>query len=219
MKRYLLLLLGIMIAAITMANDVITKKNGTTIQCKVTEVGSTTVKYKRATNLEGPNYTIDLTEINSIKYENGSVDNFGEQSVIATNSGQRTMTDTELKKIFNQINNPHPGRKLRIVGYVLGGAGISIMISGWIVGAHDKDGGDYSPEPYFISGGSLIAAGTMCYLLGINKKKRVERFNQVYLFQQDFQFGNNTLLTADVNMINDNITHDKSLGLGLRFTF
>lgn len=198
-----------MIAAFAMAADVITKKNGTTIQCKVTEVGSTTVKYKRATNLNGPDYTLDLSEISSIKYENGSVDNFGEQSVIAVNSGQRTMTDAELMRMYKG-QSKLPGRGWRTTGYILGGIGSAIII------------GSLSPygDPGVSSVGiPIVGVGVGCYFIGRHKAKKAERYLYSSLFEQDFQLGNNTLLTADVNMINDNITHDKSLGLGLRFTF
>lgn len=209
MKRYLLLLLGIMIAAIAMASDVITKKNGTTIQCKVTEVGSTLVKYKRATNLNGPDYTIDLSEISNIKYENGSVDNFGESSVIAANSGQRTMTDAELLRMYR--GPKHPGRGWKTTGYVLGGIGLVPLIAG-IIDTSDGFTGEALGIAY-------LGVGTGCYFIGRHKAKKAERYLYSSLFEQDFQLGNNTLLTADVNMINDNISHDKSLGLGLRFTF
>lgn len=207
MKRYLLLLLGIMIAAIAMAADVITKKNGTTIQCKVVKVGRTEVEYRNITNLDGPIYAIDLTEISNIKYENGAVDNFGESSVIATNAGQRTMTDAELLRMYNAPK--HPGRGWRTTGYVLGGIGLVYIVGG----LHD--------EVYELCGlGTVLAGlGTGCYFIGRNKAKKAERYGYANLFEQDIQLGNNSILTADVNMINDNITHDKSLGLGLRFTF
>lgn len=71
---------------------------------------------------------------------------------------------------------------------------------------------------YYAVGGGLVVAGTTCYLIGRQKQKKYERYSYSPLFLQDFQLGN-TLLTADVNMMEDNVSHDKSLGMGLRFTF
>lgn len=215
MKRYLLLLLGIMITTIVMAADVITKKNGTTIQCKVIKVGRTEVEYKNIKNLNGPVYAIDLTEISSIKYENGGTDKFGEQSVVTTNAGQRTMTDGELMRMYNQLQkeNAHPGRGWKTTGYVLGGIGI---ISSIIGGTTSSESEQEILRPL---GPGLIILGVGSYFWGWHKQKQAKRYGFIPIFQQDFQLGNNTLLTADVNMINDNITHDKSLGMGLRFTF
>lgn len=210
-----------MIAAIAMASDVITKKNGTTLQCKVTEVGSTLVKYKRATNLNGPDYTIELSEISNIKYENGSVDNFGESSVIDTNAGQRTMTDAELMRMYGA--RKHPGKSMKIAGITLTCIGaISLAIAGFSTEGFGYWGGNMSKGTEVslaIIGVSGIVAGPTCYIIGTNKQKQYDRYGCSPFFEQDFQLGNNSLLTADVNMINDNITHDKSLGLGVRFTF
>lgn len=208
-----------MIASIAMATDVITKKNGTTIQCKVVKVGRTEVEYKIATNLNGPIYAIDLTEISSIKYENGTVDKFGEQSAVTTNAGQRTMTDAELMRVYNQMNSnsrpKHPGRGLKTTGYILGGLGIVLFARAIDRYNHNNYVGDY----YLSAGAVSVIAGTTCYLVGRHKANKAKQYNYVTLFQQDFPLGNNSKLSADVNMINDNMTRNKSLGLGVRYTF
>lgn len=207
-----------MIATIAMATDVITKKNGTTIQCKVVKVGRTEVEYKIATNLNGPIYAIDLTEISSIKYENGTVDKFGEQSAVTTNAGQRTMTDAELMRMYNQINQrpKHPGRELKTTGYILGGLGIIAIPLGIVLVNNRVE--EYG-WPLVAAGSVSVIAGTTCYFVGRHKANKAKRYNDVTLFQQDFPLGNNSKLSADVNMINDNMTRSKSLGLGVRYTF
>lgn len=215
MKRYILLLLSIMVATVSMASDVITKKNGTTFQCKVVKVGRTEVEYKNITNLNGPIYAIDLTEVSSIKYENGAVDRFGEQSALTTNAGQRTMTDGDLMRMYNQMSKNSPGRGLRKTGLIVGAAGIAIAVISANLDAN------CSNDIYllgYIAGGSCIGVGAALFTVGV-KKKQHEKFAYAPIFQHDFQFGDNSLLTADVNIINDNATHDKSLALGLRFTF
>ena len=66
----------LLITTISFSQDVITKINGDTISAKIIEVGTNTIKYKRFDNLAGPQYTILKTDVSTIKYENGTEDEF-----------------------------------------------------------------------------------------------------------------------------------------------
>lgn len=55
----------------TSAQDVIVKRNGEELQCKILEVSKNEVKYKRWTNQDGPAFAEKKSEIFMIKYENG----------------------------------------------------------------------------------------------------------------------------------------------------
>ena len=59
-----------------MAQDVIVKKDQTTIMSKVLEITSTVIKYKKWSNQDGPTYSIDKSEVLSINFENGEVEYF-----------------------------------------------------------------------------------------------------------------------------------------------
>lgn len=58
------------------SQDLILKKNGDEIKSKVVEVLKTEIKYKKHENLSGPIYSIDLSEVFMVRYENGSKDVF-----------------------------------------------------------------------------------------------------------------------------------------------
>lgn len=58
MKYFLFLLLSFFSVGAS-AQDVIVKKNGSTILCKILEVGTSEVKYKKHSNPKGPTYIID----------------------------------------------------------------------------------------------------------------------------------------------------------------
>lgn len=58
------------------AQDVIVKRDGGTVISKVLEIDETSVKYKKASNVDGPTYTIKISEIQSINYENGERETF-----------------------------------------------------------------------------------------------------------------------------------------------
>jgi hypothetical protein len=71
--KTLLLFFGILLCSIKIyAQDLIIKKNGDEIQAKVLEILPELIKYKKKSNLEGPTYTLELSEIFMIKYQNGS---------------------------------------------------------------------------------------------------------------------------------------------------
>lgn len=64
------------IAGMAIAQDVIVMKDQSTIMSKVLEITSTEIKYKKWNNQDGPTYSINRSEVVSINYENGEVENF-----------------------------------------------------------------------------------------------------------------------------------------------
>ena len=78
----LMLLLGLFcFVGTTFAQDVIVKKDNSTVLCKVIEVSKSEIKYKKWSNQDGPTYSVNTSDIVRINYENGEVDNFNEQTV------------------------------------------------------------------------------------------------------------------------------------------
>ena len=74
--KYLMIIALCVISMNTNAQDIITKKDGTDISAKVTELTISEVKYKKYNNLSGPIYTILKSDVLTIKYENGTRDVF-----------------------------------------------------------------------------------------------------------------------------------------------
>ncbi len=68
------------------AQDVIVKRNGEELQCKILEVSKNEVTYKRWSNQEGPTFAEKKSEIFMIKYENG------EKEVVAYESPALTVS-------------------------------------------------------------------------------------------------------------------------------
>lgn len=73
MKKILLFIMSF-VALGVYSQDVIVKKDGTTIISKILEVGTSEVKYKKFSNQDGPLFVISKSEILSINYENGEKD-------------------------------------------------------------------------------------------------------------------------------------------------
>lgn len=70
------------------AQDVIVKKDGSTILSKVIEVNNSDVKYKKHSNPKGPTYTIAKSKILAINYQNGDKDTFDDQQSEYVSSSQ-----------------------------------------------------------------------------------------------------------------------------------
>ena len=86
-----ILLLGL--NGIVVSQDVILKKDNTTIVSKVLEINSTEIKYKKWSNQDGPIYSILRSEVTSINYQNGEVEKFND-NVAPTPTPQQTVAPT-----------------------------------------------------------------------------------------------------------------------------
>ena len=75
MKNILFFVLLICSANVS-AQDVIVKKDGSTIISKVLEVNIADIKYKKFSNQNGPTYTISKSDVMAINYENWEKDDF-----------------------------------------------------------------------------------------------------------------------------------------------
>lgn len=58
------------------AQDTLRFRNGTTVAVKVSEIGTTEIKYNRFDNVNGPQYIVEKNDIQLIKYSNGHIDTF-----------------------------------------------------------------------------------------------------------------------------------------------
>ena len=74
LKKPLLFVVLFCASLISMAQDVIVKKDGTTIQSKVLEISETAIRYKKWSNQDGPLYSIKRSSVDSITYQNGEVE-------------------------------------------------------------------------------------------------------------------------------------------------
>lgn len=108
MKK-LLLLCFVFFTGFSHAQDVIVKKDGNTILAKVLEVNQVDIKYKKFSNLQGPIYTINKTEIMVINYESGDKDAFEDNHNSATARLVNKAADSRNKEIihrYNQLYSP-----------------------------------------------------------------------------------------------------------------
>ena len=95
--RFVITMMALGFAVCAKTQDIIVKKDGNTIVSKVLEVSDTQVKYKKASNLDGPTYTINISELVGINYQNGEKENF-KTSDSAPNQKAEPAADNEEQK-------------------------------------------------------------------------------------------------------------------------
>ena len=105
-KTICLIIVVLCFSTIAKSQDVIVKKDNTTILSKVTKITTTEIEYKKWSNLDGPIYTISKSEIISINYQNGEVEKFSEEVIITDKTEdpvvqQETSEQTEVNPVVN----------------------------------------------------------------------------------------------------------------------
>lgn len=86
------------LAGTAVSQDVILKKDNTTVLSKVLEINNTEIKYKKWSNQDGPTYSISRSEVTSINYQNGDVEKFTDNAA-TTPIPQQTI-------IYPQVQTP-----------------------------------------------------------------------------------------------------------------
>ncbi|MDR0231200.1 MAG: energy transducer TonB [Dysgonamonadaceae bacterium] len=100
-KRLFLFLIAILTSiATSFAQDVITLKDGKEITALVYEISDIDVKYKKIDNPNGPNYVLKKADVLTIKYANGSKDEFPDTVPITAQKVNQPQVPTETPPEF-----------------------------------------------------------------------------------------------------------------------
>jgi hypothetical protein len=79
MKKSLCLLAAFLFVIVaSRAQDKIYRKNGSVVEAKVVEIGSSEIKYKEFKNPDGPIYVLESDRVSKIVFENGTTQKFEE---------------------------------------------------------------------------------------------------------------------------------------------
>ena len=216
---------------LAMAQDVIVKKDGSTILSKVLEVTSSEVKYKKFSNQEGPTYTIEVSELQAINYQNGEKDSFmGTQTegvhvetvapqTTFNQNPQQQYNDAELLKVYkSEQNEILRYKRLKTAGWISGASIVAVgAILPFVISTEDFGHWFVVVGVPIVSGG--IIAGTTMILVADHNIKKYNSLQSTSIYQQEYRLGKQTSLTADVNVLNDNFTNQKTLGLGFHLNF
>lgn len=221
--RNLLVLLMILYSVNMFAQDVIVKKDGSTIVCRVIELNDSEIIYKRWSDLNGSNYVMDKSLASAVNYESGKKVSISKMDNIYMPNNQNTGTQQYNDKALLALNiasqkkySVSSIKRHRIWGWI--GIGSIGLGAGIIYSGFDSK---YS-DTWIPIGGALIGSGialsTYCFITAHKRQKIVDNLQTRSLIQQEFQFGNSSLSTS-IDMINDCLTKEKAFGLGLSYNF
>lgn len=183
MKRlFISFLLLLSAASALFGQDIITKKDGTDIQARISEVGVNDVKYKKFNNQDGPSYTIAKSDILMITYENGERDVFAESNnnlpegvmTLDAWTGRLSINGMNIdRKSTHLYFSPETealfksGDALSTVGEILIGTGCGAAL-GYLISSYATSRTAGNGIMYTVCGG-LVAAGVPMLVVGLNK--------------------------------------------------
>jgi hypothetical protein len=99
MEKKSILFLAILLNTIVVkSQDIIIKTNGDEIKTKVILIDLGIIQYKKFENLDGPLYNISKSDVFMIKYENGTKDVFGPNSIFNFGRSRNKNAAVEFKK-------------------------------------------------------------------------------------------------------------------------
>lgn len=228
MKKLLLFLVALVSALTASAQDVIVKTDGSTVLCKVVEVNGSAVVYLKWSDLEGPRYAIERTQISTVNYQDGRQDKMNDQTVNAYSpnnqqTGNWNYNDNALMALDRTKSSAYQAKikKIKRLGWIIGtplfvtGVGFllcsssisdeeyrNMAIVGGIVGA--------------VSGASVISG---CLIRANQIKNKMYQLSCTPLIQHEFDLKNGKSLAAGVDILRDNQFKNTALGVGLKLNF
>lgn len=120
MKNLILFTMLSLAALNVAAQDVVVKKDGSTILAKVLEVNQDNIKYKKYSNQNGPTYTISISDIMSVNYENGDKEDYSNSSNTNDNNSEEkeivkdaAPNNSELLNLYAKDYHLNPSYKLK----------------------------------------------------------------------------------------------------------
>ena len=231
--KQLLMFLFLLCSVSASAQDVIVKKDGSTILSKVLEVGQNEIKYKKYDNLEGPTYTINKSELQAINYQNGAKDTFSdsvreENRYLPNNQndGVQQYNDRALLMLDNNISKPLvKAKKKRMMAWIGGAILVGLSIPCFALsGGSDDHKDDDSDSTAKVVGGCVFLAGgiawTTAFLISAHKyEKEADMLQASSIYQHSIPLSDSSSLSLGADLLSDRSLGTNTIGLGLRYNF
>lgn len=222
--RKFCLVLSLCLSSLIYAQDVIVLNDGSSVISKVLEVGSTDVKYKKWSNLEGPTYTLKITEILTINYQNGEKESFSAQKATVSSNKDvaKGFTYSEYQKANTKKNIDFLKREeLLRSARAWNTAGTIIAIGGVVGGICIGSLG----EGQSLVGASLalgipgVFGGLLCWYEGANKRKEAYQINVASIPLDRYIINDNCIIEPNLVCASSFENRQLAMGLGFKLTF
>lgn len=223
MKQFLVFLFLLCVASVS-AQDVIVKRDGSTIVCRVMELTSSEIIYKKWDDLNGSNYVMNRADASAINYQNGKKVDLSEVTNLYQpnnqNDGVRQMNDKALIQLDYTSNKPYKKVKtLKTIGWV---GGATLIVGGAVFGVLTSKGdGKKIRKTLAIAtcGAGVLWTASFLVAANLTKKNIDKRIQSAEVYHHHFRLSDKSTLSAGIDMINDYSSREKTLGLGLRYNF
>lgn len=226
MKKIFLLMLFLCSMSVW-AQDVIVKKDGSTVVCRILEVTKTEVIYKKWSDLQGSNYIVNQKDLTAIHHENGAKTTFDAAPAVpaetASPANAQPMTDAELLKMagFDTNKMARRAKRLKKAGWIAGGVMLAASIPMIALSFTDIDVENSTVYGTFgiiaLTGG--IATGAACLVRAKKINRTLYAVSSASLYQQEFRLNNGTTLTPSFDLLKDNTRRNTTFGIGLTYNF
>lgn len=222
--KQLLVFLFLLCSAIVFAQDVIVKKDGSTIVCRVVELNSSEIVYKKWSDQNGSNYVMNRADASAINYENGKKVNLSEATNLYKpnnqNDGTQQYNDRALMQIDKITQDPlNKAKRERIIG-IVGGSCIAAGGVLWMFiaeNANKREASAYVPGAVLCLGGVTFA--TTFLLMANREKKKAQMIQSLAIYQCDFRLSNSSSISASIDILSGHTISNKTVGLGLSYNF
>ena len=224
------------------AQDVIVKKDGSTVVCRIVELTATEAVYQKWNASNNYNYVMNLSDIKVINYQDGrrwtSEGTTYNNSLTPQNNDYNAgtqMNEAQLYALDNRFREYNPNidyakkaKRLKRAAWTTGSmfllGGIILMGCGASEDSQSAWGGSYN---WSVGGPGLAMIGislTMTPILlakAANYRRIAAKYsvNSAPIFEKEITLRNGNRLCPAVDMLSSQVQKKPSLGLGLRYSF
>lgn len=224
MKQFLILFLFLCSTSI-FAQDVIVKKDGSTIVCRVVELTSSEITYKKWGDLNGSNYVMNRSDASAINYQNGKKVNLSEATNLYMpnnqNDGSQQYNDRALllmdKGLKSDLKKAKTYKYIGIIGGIaLIGTGVVLLaVDGKSSATGKADKGVVVPAIACMGAG--VVGGVTCLLIANHYRKQSDMLASIW--HHEIKINKRSSLLTGIDVLKDNYNQRNALGVGLRYNF
>lgn len=224
MKQLFLVLLLLCTVSVS-AQDVIVKKDGSTIVCRVVELTESEIVYKKWGNLNGSSYVMERSAASAINYQNGKKVNLSEATNLYTpnnqNDGVQQYNDRALLGLYTAESRNINKEKSKVTFSYIGGSALAVMGASFVIWAFNEHLFDGYANDIIRLGIGVASLGGSYFLFksAVKHQKQLKELRGLSVYQHNFKFNNGSSLSAGVDMITDQNIGSNTLGLGLHYYF
>ena len=205
------------------AQDVIVRRDGSTVLARVVAVNGNEVVYKKWSDLNGPNYVMSRSDVTNINYESGRQDRYSTESNNLyspgnQNTGIGQYNDSHLVRLAEIEELTEKAKKAKKWG-IIGGCVFSAgaVVCGICCGHNpNADILFYSCMGTAVLAGASVGTG---FILSHKYKSRARQLQSLALCEQEFRFQNGTSLALTGNFLRDPLIKAPAVGVGFRYNF